>query len=231
MKDEIKEFYSKLQFPGHYKIEDLKFYDTEGVCNKYMKQMDNLIKPDDRILDIGCGTGFVSNFFAMRYPTCQITSVDFSDSIDYAEQFAKDNKIHNVHWIKEDFAKYKAYGKYDIIICCGVLHHMPTYNTAISKIKTLLEYNGKLALAVYNPYGKFLKRFIKLKYHNDILYQDQENNPYEVSFTQHYVRKILCWNLKLISVTPSFYNRFIDFLAMFNSRNGGLVLYIFEKDD
>jgi 2-polyprenyl-3-methyl-5-hydroxy-6-metoxy-1,4-benzoquinol methylase len=180
------------------------------------------------VLDVGCGTGLVSNLFADKYKNSNFTAVDFSDSIDYASKFASSNGINNVKWIKKDFLEFKTNKKYDIIICCGVLHHIPEYKKALTKIKSLLKPGGKLLLAVYNPYGKILKRFFNINYNCDILYQDQEKNPFELSFSNKQVHN-MCSDLKFQSANPSISNRFVDFLSCFNSENGGLVLYIFNN--
>lgn len=223
----IKEFYSRINFPGRYTWEDLKFYKEQGIHNIYLKEIDAVMSDSIDVLDVGCGTGLVSNIFADKYK-CNITAVDFSDSIDYARKFAKDNRIKNVQWVKEDFLKFKTKKQYDVIICCGVLHHIPEYQQALTKMKGLLKPGGKLILAVYNPYGKILKRFVNIKYNCHTLYEDQENNPFELSFSDAQVRK-MCNDLTFESVAPSRSNHLVNFLAWFNSENGGLAIYVFSK--
>jgi SAM-dependent methyltransferase len=225
--EEIKNFYSNLHFPGRYTWEDLKFYENQGIHNIYLREIDSVMQDNIDVLDVGCGTGLVSNLFADKYKS-NFTAIDFSDSIDYARNFAKKNGIKNVKWVKKDFLLFNPEKKYDVIICCGVLHHIPQYETALAKIKSLLKPNGKLVLAVYNPYGKILKRFFKINYNCDILYQDQELNPFELSFNNKQV-KAMCKDLNFLSSAPSVANYLVDFLSLANSENGGLVLYIFTK--
>jgi 2-polyprenyl-3-methyl-5-hydroxy-6-metoxy-1,4-benzoquinol methylase len=130
----IKQFYSNLRFPGAYRIDDIKFYDQEGIHNVYLKQIDNFLMDGQEVLDVGCGTGMVSNLFAYRYRS-NFTGVDFSDSIDYASEFAVRNNICNVNWVKQDFLQYEITQQFDTIICCGVLHHIPDYQQALDKMK------------------------------------------------------------------------------------------------
>lgn len=226
--EEIKKFYSDLHFPGRYSWEDLKFYEDQGIHNIYLREINSVMRDDISVLDVGCGTGLVSNLFADKYKNSRFTAVDFSDSIDYASNFAKTNGIKNVNWVKQDFLQFETEQQYDIIICCGVLHHIPQYHHALAKIKNLLKPGGKLVLAVYNPWGKILKQFFKINYNCDILYQDQENNPFELSFSNSQVRG-MCKDLKFHRSAPSISNHFVDLLALNNSENGGLVLYIFSK--
>ena len=225
--DLVRNFYNDLKFPGYYSMEDFEFYNVEGIHNIYLREIDNNLAHGLEILDVGCGTGFVSNLFASIYKS-NFTAVDFADSIDYAENFSKQNQINNVDWIKQDFLKFIEHKQYDIIICCGVLHHMPEYQTALDKMKSMLKPGGKLLLGLYNPWGKFLKKFCQLNYHNDTLYRDQEHNPFELSFSYKQVLQ-LCDDLKFNTVNPSYCNKFVDLRALFNSYNGGLALYVFEK--
>jgi 2-polyprenyl-3-methyl-5-hydroxy-6-metoxy-1,4-benzoquinol methylase len=224
---EIKEFYSRLHFPGRYTIEDLKFYEEQGIHNIYLREINNYLNDDIEVLDVGCGTGLVSNLFAMKYNS-NFTSIDFSDSVDYAKDFAYKNEIKNVTWIKDDFLNFSTDKKFDVIICCGVLHHIPEHEQALVKMKSMLKEDGILILAVYNRYGKILKRYFKIKYYNEVLYQDQENNPFELSFTHKEVVS-MCRDLKFEAVTPGLANSLVDFRALFNSINGGLALYVFRN--
>jgi len=98
----------------------------------------------------------------------------------------------------------------------------------LAKMKELLKPGGKLMLAVYNTYGKVLKQIFNIKYHNDVLYKDQELNPFELSFTHRQVLK-MCKDLQFELVTPSINNHLVNLSALFNSVNGGLALYVLTK--
>lgn len=231
MQEQIKDFYSSLQFPGTYQIEDLQFYIEHGIHNTYLKEIERVIRPGMQILDVGCGAGLVSNLFAITNPCCQITAIDFSKSIEYAQKFSDDNNISNVNWVRQDFLEFESDIQYDVIICCGVLHHIPEHSKALAKIKQLLKPKGKLLLALYNPFGKVLKKLININYHSDILYKDQELNPFELSFTCNAVKEMCSeHNLTFNSVSPSINNMLVDFLALFNSSNGGLAMYTFTNE-
>jgi len=226
----IKEFYSDLHFPGKYTAEDLNFYLNEGVdLNIYLRQINKVMSNGLKVLDVGCGTGLVSNTFATLYPNSHFTGIDFSNSIDYAKKTARENKIKNTKWIKEDFLKLKLEEKYDVVICCGVLHHMPQYEKALEKLKRCLKPNGTLLLALYNPLGKILKHIKKINYNSPTLFEDQENNPFELSFTKKSVLN-MCYDLTFLEVKPSINNYLVDLLALFNSSNGGLTIYTFKND-
>jgi ubiquinone/menaquinone biosynthesis C-methylase UbiE len=228
MTETIKDFYSDLYFPGRYTSADLEVYEEGFSFNLYLNEINRLMKDGIEVLDVGCGTGLVSNLFALRYPNAKFTSVDFSNSIDYATSFADENGINNVTWVKKDFLKFKSNKKFDLIICCGVLHHIPAYEEALDKMKNLMKVNGHLSLALYNPLGKILKRIMKIRYNSPTLYVDQEMNPFELSFTRGAVLN-MCNELTFERVQPSICNHLVNFLSLFNSANGGLAIYTFRK--
>lgn len=228
--EQIKNFYSDLHFPGRYTQQDLEFYEAEGVdINVYLREINKALGDNLDVLDVGCGTGLVSNTFATLYPGSNFTGVDFSNSIDYAKRVSKENKLTNTKWVKEDFLKVKLNKKYDVVICCGVLHHIPEYERALAKLKSLLKPGGTLLIALYNPLGKILKHVKKINYNSPTLFEDQENNPFELSFTKRAVLN-MCSDLTFHRVEPSWCNHFVNFLALFNSSNGGLAIYTFTND-
>lgn len=219
--NEVKDFYSKIKFPGLYTIEDLEFYD-DFLFNPYLKRFNDSVKDCCTVLDLGCGSGFIVNFLARRHPTIQFTALDFSDSIDYAQEFSKKNNIKNIKYIKEDILKWTPYFKYDLVICNGVLHHIFDYNKALAKIKQVS--TQKVVVGLYNPYGKLAKRFFKISYKNETLYKDQEECPFEVSFSDSEVREMFK-EYNLINVYPSLNNKLVDIYGLFNYNNGGLTVY------
>ena len=109
----VKEFYDDLCFPGNYAIDDLQNYGNP-IKNQYLELINKEILDGMTILDAGCGTGLISNLFALRNKNCNVTGVDFSNAVDYAEKFANDNNIDNVTFLKEDIATYTTNKKFDL---------------------------------------------------------------------------------------------------------------------
>lgn len=226
---DIKQFYDQLQFPGHYTIDGLNYHKNQ-VRNPYLKLIDRHIEDGLTVLDAGCGTGLISNLFALRYPLAQFTAIDFANGVIYGRNFARIQGIKNVKFERADITNYTERRQYDLVICQGVLHHIPDSKLAIDKLKKLVKPGGKLILGVYHPWGKIAKRYVKVNYNNEILYQDQELNPYETSYSAKDVRQLFP-EFDLIDTVPGKVNIDISiaFMSLFNFKNGGLVTYVLEK--
>lgn len=222
--ENIREFYSKINFPGPYTLEDLKFYDN-GIYNPYLKIYDDAVTGCKSVLDVGCGSGFITNILARRHPNTVFTAIDFSDSIDYARDFTNKNRTQNIIYYKQDFLNWNTTHTYDTIICNGVLHHIPMYREALGKMKDI---SNSIVIGIYNPYGKLMKKVFPIKYKNDILYLDQEKCPFELTFSDREFRKMFK-DYRLEKVYPSLNNKLVDFYNVFNYANGGLTLYTWRK--
>lgn len=223
--NEVKEFYDQLQFPGKYTIAGLDYH-SPRIRNTYLKIIDDHLCNGISVLDVGCGTGLITNLFARRYNS-QFVGIDFANSVDYAQQFALRNCISNVEFKKQDFLSSTFDSQYDVVICQGVLHHITDHVHAANNLTALIRPGGKLILGVYHPWGKLLKKLITINYHNDILRQDQELHPYETAFTPDQVSNLFpdfCF-------VDSYPKNYININAVINSRNGGLTTYIMEKNN
>ena len=223
---EIQQFYNQNQFPGMYTIEDFNNY-NDVIKNPYLKVIDNHLGNNITVLDAGCGTGLITNLFARRRPTNKFIAVDFADGIDYAQQFSKKHRITNAKFIKQDISDYTSKKQFDVVVCQGVLHHIPNWVNVIDQLKKLVKPGGKLILGLYHPWGKIAKKFFNINYGNATLYKDQELVPYELSFSVAEVKN-MAQGFNLIDATPKILNS-ITINALFNYCNGGLITYILEK--
>lgn len=222
--NDIKYFYSQNHFPGPYSIDQLKKYDIDA--NRYIKLIDQYITNKSRVLDIGCGTGLLTNLFALNYSSTFL-GIDFSTAADYANKFAIDNHINNASFVKQDFFKFKTKDKFNIIIAQSFLTHVPDYEQAVAKIKQLLAPNGVIILGMFHPAGKLIKNKFKVNYGSDRLQLDQKFNPFEQAFSKSQVIKMFK-EYELLKITPSLGNHLVWLMNLANAKNGGLTMYVFK---
>jgi len=223
--NQIKKFYSALAFPGKYKASDINYH-LPNTVNPYINTLYSNINDGDSIIDLGCGSGLIANMIASKYKKTKITAVDFCDSVDYAKSFSKNNNIHNISFIKKDILELSESKKFDVVMCFGVLHHIPKFLKAIEKIKRLS--NKKIILSVYHPTGKILKKVFKINYSSSMLHSDQENVPFELSWTKKEILNMFS-EYQITDMYPK--NPIWKFITspILHSRNGGLTTYILER--
>lgn len=217
----VQNFYNRINFPGPYQIDQLK-----DINNRYLLCIDRALHNGQNVLDVGCGTGLISNLFGIRYPDSTFTAIDFADSINFGRQFAKVHGIKNVQFYQENFLEYDINTEYDVVICQGVLHHMPDSVAALNKLKQASK--NILILGLYHPWGKKLKQWVNIDYRNETLKLDQEDHPFETAYTCSQVKAMLP-EFTLIGSYPSNINIISHIESFFNYRNGGLITYIFER--
>ncbi|MDR1876934.1 MAG: class I SAM-dependent methyltransferase [Flavobacteriaceae bacterium] len=92
------------------------------------------------ILDIGAGTGLLSDFVLQKYPNARLTLVDLSEKM---LEVAKERFAHNpnVQFVCQDFTTYTTPNLYDAVISSLAIHHLEDpdkiklYNSIYSMLK------------------------------------------------------------------------------------------------
>jgi tRNA (cmo5U34)-methyltransferase len=80
-------------------------------------------KAEPTVIDLGAGTGLLSQFILLKYPNAKITLVDVSDKmLEMAHVRFSDNK--NISYVVSDYANYKFPDKYDFIVSALSIHHL-----------------------------------------------------------------------------------------------------------
>jgi ubiquinone/menaquinone biosynthesis C-methylase UbiE len=228
MQVDTKEFYDRLKFPGYYSQQDITCHLVD-IKNPYLWTIDQALSNGISVLDIGCGSGYISNLFAQRYPDSDFSAIDFSAALDVGKDFSKSVDQNNITWIKQDFLQYKFKTQYDVVICQGVFHHIKECEQALDKIKQLVKPGGTIVFGVYHPFGKFLKKLFKLKYHSEILRIDQEENVFETAYTCNQVADMFQDSYQLVTSYPTTLPILSHLRALINYQNGGLTTYVWKQ--
>jgi tRNA (cmo5U34)-methyltransferase len=80
-------------------------------------------KENPDILDIGAGTGLLSEFLMERYPKASLTLIDLSEKmLDIAKDRFRSNS--NVKYIIGDYSRYDFVEKYDLVVSALSIHHL-----------------------------------------------------------------------------------------------------------
>lgn len=130
-------FYSCAYFAQeNLTLEEAQQAKAKHIANKL------LIRPGDRILDIGCGWGSMA-FHLAKHFDCEVTGITLSkEQLIVARQEAEKRDACNVHFELADYREHK--GNYDRIVSIGMFEHVgrPFYRTYFNQIKDLLDPQG-----------------------------------------------------------------------------------------
>lgn len=221
---EIRDFYSSVKFPGTYSAEEVTDHGDYLIYERYLRFFEvNDIKT---VLDVGCGTGFITNIIAHNFPHIKIVAVDFSDAIDHGKKISKELGNKNIRWCKTNFLTATFKETFDLVLCNGSIHHMPEFETAVEKVKSLSK--KYLMIGLYNKYGKWMQRKVHPKFITREFELDQLRIPFELSFTH---KQALSYfkEYKLMHHTPSILGFATDFISLFRGKWGGFMFYYFER--
>jgi ubiquinone/menaquinone biosynthesis C-methylase UbiE len=99
------------------------------------------------ILDLGCGNGSIALQFLNE--SNHLTLVDISQNmLEVAREATPPGLRTNVEYVNEDLALQVVSGKYDLVLCLGVLAHVDAVEATITKIADMLKVDGRCILQI-----------------------------------------------------------------------------------
>ncbi|MBS1737884.1 MAG: methyltransferase domain-containing protein, partial [Bacteroidetes bacterium] len=147
----------KIEQPKYFKEQLVRNYLYKGPVlewytrikiklENYYQQFHELIPKEGRILDIGCGYGFMSYMLSLTSPKRMITGVDY-DEEKIATASNCFSKNENLNFEYRDILGFQ-FEKYDAIIISDVLHYLQPneQKIVIEKCIDSLKENGLLVI-------------------------------------------------------------------------------------
>ena len=159
----VTNFYKISPFPN-YKIDDNKQSILEkGDKNLLAKQFKKFMGLNKKVLEVGCGTGQLSNYFAIGTNNEIIAFDPTIESLNLAKNFADKNNLINLKFVNADiFDDVLKDNYFDFIWCNGVLHHTKDPYRAFQLTCNYLKNDGYILIGLYNKIGRI--RTIVRKY-------------------------------------------------------------------
>jgi SAM-dependent methyltransferase len=122
-------------------------------CKKILKEIPYNIK----IIETGCGTGQLSNFFS-AITNNEIIATDLCEkSIQMAKEFnEKYIKSKKIQFIRSDiFANEITKSSADLVFALGWMHHSMDCKEAFKQVLSLTKRDGYVIISLYNKIGRF----------------------------------------------------------------------------
>ena len=137
-----------------------KFY-AESVLNKRMRNivweyLRKIVKPGDKVLDLGCGVGIDSIFMAQL--GANVTAVDISEkmvekTVEKIKKFKLEDKVKAFVAGTGDIDKFKGKEKFNLVLSnFGPLNMEPELNKIAKTLYEIIDEGGILLANVINKY-------------------------------------------------------------------------------
>ena len=140
------------------------FYNRQTQDSKHLEKILQFIQISDgmRILDLGCGSGYLSFPVARNNPGCEVIGLDIvSEALDSNRCRAKKEEINNLTFVNYDGTDFPfESGTYDWVVTRYALHHFPDIEHSIEEIQRCLKAGGRLFISDPSPNECDTERFV-----------------------------------------------------------------------
>jgi SAM-dependent methyltransferase len=162
----VNEFYESNPFPGFNPGKYETRRDLTARASWYGKMIDAEIPYGASVIDVGCGTGQLPCFLALKER--HVLGVDYSQhSLDLARTLANRLALKNVEFQRVNILKWDMPANaFDYVFCNGVLHHTSDPYGGFKNLVDITKPGGFLVIGLYNYYGRLMllirRRIVKL---------------------------------------------------------------------
>lgn len=152
----VKAFYEETPFPNyddHDSVRSLLEKSRRGI---YARKLDEAIPYNGTVLEVGCGTGQLSNFLGI---SCRrVMGVDLClNSLRLGEQFRSEHELNRVRFAQMNlFRPALKPESFDVVLCNGVLHHTSDPQGGLKGLVPYVRPGGYFVVGFYNRYGRLM---------------------------------------------------------------------------
>lgn len=208
----VKAFYEETPFPNYEDHDSLRSLIEKSRRGLYARQLDQAISYNSTVLEVGCGTGQLSNFLGISCRRVLATDLCMN-SLRLGEEFRHRHDLSQVLFTQMNlFRPCLKPASFDVVLCNGVLHHTAAPFEGFRGLVSLVRPGGYFVVGLYNRYGRlmtdlrrglfrltggrgewidpYLRSVPKSEQKRRAWFQDQYRHPHE---SKHTMGEVLDW--------------------------------------
>ncbi len=158
--DTVQSFYEEAPFPNYNDFDTISSFVKQAEQGIFARMLKEQIPVGSTILEVGCGTGQLSNYLAATSLN-RVYGADMTlHSLQLGSRFAKANDISRVKFVQMNlFRPSIRPASIDVLITNGVLHHTQDTREALLSIAPLVKPGGYFIVGLYNQIGRLRTDF------------------------------------------------------------------------
>lgn len=154
--ERVKAFYEETPFPTYDDHDTVRSLIEKSRTGLYARRLDETIPYNSDVLEVGCGTGQLTNFLGIGCRRVFGTDICLN-SLKLAEEFRTANDLLRVRFVQMNlFRPIFRPEQFDVILCNGVLHHTSDPHGGFKSLVPLLKPGGHFVIGLYNRYGRLM---------------------------------------------------------------------------
>jgi 2-polyprenyl-3-methyl-5-hydroxy-6-metoxy-1,4-benzoquinol methylase len=152
----VKRFYEETPFPNYDDLDNQRALLEKARAGLFARLLNEQISYDARVVEIGCGTGQLTNFLAIAHRS--VLGVDVClNSLRLAQKFKTAHGIARATFAQMNLFRPGLRDEFfDVVISLGVLHHTANARQAFHRICRLVRPGGHVVVGLYNTYSRLL---------------------------------------------------------------------------
>jgi SAM-dependent methyltransferase len=208
----VQKFYEQTPFPNYDGLDSRDSLRRKARDGVVARLLDEQISHTASVLEVGCGTGQLSNFLGMGWGRTTIGADLCMNSLKLAKSFRDRFSINNAYFMQMNLFRppFRA-ESFDVVVSNGVLHHTSDCAAAFRSIAPLVKPGGIIIIGLYNWLGRLptlWRRWLIDRFgetgalldhrlrdkgeaaRREAWFMDQYKHPHE---TRHSMDEVLAW--------------------------------------
>lgn len=154
--DAVRAFYEETPFPNYDDLDDVGSLMIKARRGVFARLLDEQIPFGTRVLEVGCGTGQMTNFLSVANRTVIGTDLCLN-SLRLGQAFKARNGLARAHFMQMNlFRPAVRPESFDLVLSNGVLHHTADPFLGFRSIATLVRPGGYILVGLYHRYGRLV---------------------------------------------------------------------------